>query len=75
MGQQQGITGSSVVLEAGELAPLADGAAMARDDGTSMLAAVVCEAPPQPLWRARLHNDFLEVCLVMPCCPVMSCRG
>jgi hypothetical protein len=49
------------MLDTGELAPLADGAAMARAEGTSVLAAVVCEPPPQPLWRARLLDNFLEV--------------
>ncbi|CAL8469255.1 g8796 [Coccomyxa elongata] len=54
--QQLGIS-----LETGELAPLADGAAIARSGSSSVLTAVVCEQPPQPLWKARVYDNFLEV--------------
>lgn len=53
---------SSIVLEKGELAPFADGSAIARSGSTSVLTAVVCEPPPQPLWKARVYDNFLEVC-------------
>ena len=48
-------------LQTGHLAPLADGSATASTGDTTVLATVVCEPPPQPLWKQRLFGNFLEV--------------
>ncbi len=40
---------------------MAGGSATASSGDTTVLATVVCEPPPQPLWKQRLFGNFLEV--------------